>query len=42
MKIITECWKFCQEKKGLELYGWAIMPNHVHMIIGSNKNKMEV
>jgi REP element-mobilizing transposase RayT len=41
MNIITNSWKFCQKEKGLEIYGWCIMPSHVHMIIGSNKNKME-
>ncbi len=32
MKIVLDCWKFCQEKKGLEIYGWCLMPSHVHMI----------
>ena len=41
MEIILDSWKFCQEKKGLEIYGWCIMPSHVHMIIGNNKNKLE-
>ena len=41
MKIVLDSWKFCQEKKGLEIYGWCIMPSHVHMIIGSRKNKLE-
>jgi putative transposase len=41
MKIVIDSWKFCQEKKGLEIYGWCIMPSHVHMIIGSKKNKLE-
>jgi putative transposase len=41
MSIITNSWKFCQEKKGLEIYGWCIMPSHIHMIIGSNNNKLE-
>ena len=40
-QIVLNSWKFCQEKKGLEIYGWCIMPSHVHMIIGSNKNKLE-
>ncbi|MEO9052543.1 MAG: transposase [Ginsengibacter sp.] len=40
-KIDLDSWKFCQEKKGVEIYGWCIMPSHVHMIIGSNKNKLE-
>jgi putative transposase len=41
MKIVIDSWRFCQEKKGLEIYGWCIMPSHVHMIIGSSKNKLE-
>ena len=40
-QIVLDSLKFCQEKKGLEMYGWCIMPSHVHMIIGSNKNKLE-
>jgi putative transposase len=39
--IIVESWKYCQEHKGLEIYAWVIMTNHVHLIIGSNKNKPE-
>ncbi len=41
MEVIIDSWKHCQEKKGLEIYGWCIMPSHVHMIIGSEKNKLE-
>ena len=41
MQIIIESWKHCQKDKGLEIYGWSIMPSHVHMIIGSKKNKLE-
>jgi putative transposase len=26
--------KYCQEKKGLEIYGWCIMTNHIHLIVG--------
>lgn len=41
MQIIIESWKYCQQEKGLEVYGWCVMPSHVHMIIGSKKNKLE-
>ncbi len=41
MQVIIDSWKHCQETKGLQIYGWCIMPSHVHMIIGSNKNKLE-
>lgn len=40
-QVIIESWKYCQEKKGLDIYGWCIMTSHVHMIIGSKKNKLE-
>lgn len=41
IQIIIESWKHCQKDKGLEIYGWCIMPSHVHMIIGSKKNRLE-
>jgi REP-associated tyrosine transposase len=40
-KVIIDSWRHCQEMKGLEIYGWCIMPSHVHMIIGSKKDKLE-
>ncbi|MEO7081246.1 MAG: transposase [Flavobacteriales bacterium] len=30
--IVVESLRHCQEKKGLLLYAWVIMSNHVHMI----------
>ncbi len=40
-KIIIDSWIHCQENKGLEIYGWCIMPSHIHMIIGTKKDKLE-
>ncbi len=40
-QVIIDSWKHCQEEKGLEIYGWCIMPSHIHMIIGSKKDKLE-
>ncbi len=34
LRVIIESWKHCQENKDLEIYGWCIMPSHMHMIIG--------
>lgn len=34
--ILLESIQFCQMNKGLEVYGWCIMSNHVHMIVGRN------
>lgn len=39
--VIIDSWKHCQEKRGLEIYGWCIMTSHVHMIIGSKQNRLE-
>lgn len=40
-QIMLDSWKFCRTNKGLELYAYVIMPSHVHMIIGSNKDELE-
>jgi putative transposase len=34
--IFIESLRFCQRHKGLELYAYCIMTNHVHLIIGRN------
>jgi len=39
--IVLKSWKHCIDNKGLEIYGWCIMTSHIHMIIGSNKEKPE-
>ena len=31
--ILIESIKYCQKNKGLGLYAWCIMSNHVHMIV---------
>ena len=39
--VLLESWKYCQKEKGLEIYGWCIMPSHVHMIVSSHGKKLE-
>lgn len=39
--LLLDSLKFCQKKKGLELYAYCIMTSHVHLIIGTHGNKME-
>ncbi len=39
--VIIESLKYCQKHKGLILYAWCIMPSHVHLIIGTNKEPMQ-
>jgi putative transposase len=38
--IILESFNFCREKKGLELYGYVIMSNHVHLIVMARNNNL--
>lgn len=30
--VIVDSLKYCQENKGLEIYGWCLMSNHIHII----------
>src|ERR1700761_4133048 len=39
--ILVDSFKYCIEKKGLRLYAWVIMSNHVHLIIGTNGKPMQ-
>ena len=40
-EIIIDSLKFCQKNKGLIVYAWCIMTNHVHLIIGTNDKPIE-
>ena len=33
---LLKSWQYCQQKKGLEIYAWCIMPSHIHLIISSH------
>jgi putative transposase len=37
-QIIINSIKYCREKKGMELFAYCIMPNHIHMIFRSLNN----
>lgn len=39
--IIVDSLNYCIEKKGLKLFAWVIMSNHVHLIIGTTGKPME-
>ncbi len=38
--ILVDSLRYCQAHKGLELYAWMIMTNHVHLIMGSTKQDL--
>lgn len=39
-KIIVENLCYCIDHKGLEIYAWVIMSNHIHLIIKSEKEEL--
>lgn len=38
--LVLESLKFCQKEKGLEIYAWVIMTNHIHLIASSERNDL--
>jgi putative transposase len=40
-EILVESINYCIKEKGLLVYAWVIMSSHVHMIIGTRKDKMQ-
>ena len=39
-KIIVENLCYCVKSKGLEIYAWVIMSNHIHLIVSSSKEAL--
>ena len=39
--VILDSISYCQMNKGLEVYGWCIMPSHLHLIIGTKGKPMQ-
>ena len=39
-KIIIENLQYCINNKGLEIYGWVIMSNHIHLLLKSNTDNL--
>src|SRR5215204_2839201 len=38
--ILIESFKFCREQKGLKIWGYVIMTNHVHCILSASNNNL--
>ena len=38
--VVIESLKYCQVNKGLIIYGWCIMSNHLHLIISAKENNV--
>ena len=39
--IVIKSLQYCREHKGLLLFGYCIMTNHIHLIIGSRQNDIQ-
>ena len=39
-EVLLDSWEYCRKEKGLIIYAWCIMTNHIHMIISSQKNEL--
>ncbi len=41
--VVLESVKYCQQEKGLILYSWCLMSNHVHLVVSAtSKNISEI
>src|SRR5215216_5947569 len=40
--ILLESLRHCQKEKGLEVYAWCIMSNHIHLIVGRSKEEIKL
>ena len=40
--IILESLAYCQENKGLDVYAWVLMTNHLHMIVGARNEETSI
>ncbi len=38
--FILDSFKYCQKEKGMELFSYEIMTNHIHVIVRSKENKL--
>ncbi len=39
-EVVINCFDFCIKNRGMILYGYVIMSNHIHMIIQSDEGKL--
>ncbi|MEZ5023281.1 MAG: transposase [Chitinophagales bacterium] len=37
---MVDSFNYCHKTKGLKIYGWVIMSNHIHCILSSSESKL--
>lgn len=40
VELLLDSLKYCQEKKGLQIYAWVVMSNHCHLILRAKDNNL--
>lgn len=40
-EIVMDSLRYCIREKGLEVYAYCLMTNHMHLIVGTNKNPID-
>ncbi|MFM2225432.1 MAG: hypothetical protein RJA07_1634 [Bacteroidota bacterium] len=38
--IVLDCFKYCRKEKGMELFAYVIMSNHIHVMMRSKNGKL--
>ena len=38
--ILLNSLRYCQKQKGLEIFSWVAMTNHIHLIISTHKDNL--
>ena len=38
--IVVDSLQFCQQEKGLVIYAWCLMSNHVHLVVSAKKSNL--
>lgn len=38
-EIVVDSLAYCQKEKGLLIYAWCLMPNHLHLIVSAEEGK---
>lgn len=36
-QLIVESLKYCQNEKGLQIHGWCLMTNHIHLVVSAKE-----
>lgn len=38
-KVIVQSLTYCQKEKGLAIYGWCLMTNHLHLVVSAKEDR---